>query len=467
MSRIFINRFFKFLLIALAGLLLLELSLHFFTVSNPFYVSPDLFSEKLQSEKSGVDVYFVGDSTIYGIGASVTGDYSLPAQFEKIMQEKRPGFRVLNLGVAGSGTEEHLDLLNLLPDGATVVYRGGTSDKWRLGLSFRFRFGAFEFEFRTMKMFYMLFARFLFSDTSLRIRILNRRLQKLLDRKALRIFTLDYTACPSLRAFYSSDQRLISVPLRKMIREKGFGNKGLDRKFISNISPAHANDMGYYIEAVLLFNFFCDKKELGLSEEDALSFQDISEFSGIMKARYQTLKAGLAHFTMEKMLEKTSSVTGRVMEAMAIAEIIAEQADGDIYRWEREALDKLLALFFHSAGHLSQHLISSQGGVKMARTAEDFHKLRLYYTVLWATTGSKQSIWASAHERAFGQPFPLDGVSISYLPLITPYPLELCRKFIREGGFTAEELSVRRELEYFFPLISYDDFYKLFRPACN
>lgn len=455
----------KLFIFLFVGLCLLEAFLHIFSFYNYMYISPKLFSDKL-SEKD-VDVYFVGDSTIYGIGSSSPAQFSLPMQFQELMRKKFPDFKVVNLGVAGSGTEEHLELLECLPNKSTVVYRGGTSDNWRKGVSFRYRVFSFEFEFRTLKMFYMLFSRLFSSENHTRLRLLRLRLQKLLDRKKFRIFTLEYTASYPMPAFYSSDKRLTPVPLRSKLKKKGFGDRGFDKKFISKISPAHANDMGYHIEAVLLFNFFCHQNEFGLSMSDVLSFSDMSEFADLQIDRYQAIKTYLAKRVFEELQDRTSSVSGRLIEALAIVENLEDQNPSPVYREEHRKLDKLLTLFFQAPGHLSQQLISSQSGIKKATTEEDFARLKLYYSVLWTVTNSRTEVWASAHERAFGRPFPLSAASISYLPLLSPYPLEYCQKFIQESGYSPAELSVRDEFEYFFPLIYYDEFSNIVKPACH
>jgi hypothetical protein len=471
--------FIRRVLFAIAGIFLLELVLHFFSGDdNPQRSSvirsfDRFFADWREKGVGKADLYFVGDSTVYGSGSSDHGLYALPSQFERLMRVIKPGFRVINLGYPGTCTEEHLQMMSLLPEGAMVIYRGGVSDIWNNGSPFRVHLGDIHFECRIWKMLAMLRNQFFprrKSDKSRLVKI-RREFEKIMQDKKFKLFTLDYTTAPftdrSFPFFYREtgtvdNISLGHIPLRQLLKEGGyFGPNGLDDRFISFNARTHPNDLGYFLEAIFLVNFCCNESLFGLSKKNILSPERLTVFSSDLFHKYEQLK-----LILKKSLKPDDLLQKKLVDLYTIIPSLLSLSNtlrhqeidtSEKYEKEHQMLKRLSIFLYQSSPNLAHYLMSLQE--KYARAADNekadrLHKAELYYAIMMAAVDAdtENGEWVHLHRYIRNSFLPLNLRPVSRLPYISPYPLEFCCRFIRESGFSAEELSVRQEWEYFFAL---------------
>jgi hypothetical protein len=207
-----------------------------------------------------------------------------------------------------------------------------------------------------------------------------------------------------------------------------------------------------------------------LSTGDKLPLSLISDFSGGLFARYEELKSRLHQFEAGALSYEISHLNALVLELYSLASLLKYQDSEHQERYvrEHEMLSRLLLLIFHEPSQIASFLMSSHNVYSPEELDKipDLSKIELYYAVLSATVDLNQHHWYHVHERVKNSRFPLQIRSVSYLPGLSPYPLELCERFVHESGFSAELLSAHREWEYFFA-VPFDFFRQQKKSVCN
>ena len=106
-------------LILIVALVLLEICLQFLAKKvNPYGSYANFFENAkvtISSKNPSKTIFFVGDSTIFGGGASNETLFSLPAQFQSLLSRTKRPFEVVNLGYPGTTGKEHLEILQTMP----------------------------------------------------------------------------------------------------------------------------------------------------------------------------------------------------------------------------------------------------------------------------------------------------------------------------------------------------------------
>jgi hypothetical protein len=224
-------------------------------------------------------VFFVGDSTVFGTGTSDPRLFSLPAQFKNLVRTHNPDFNTFNPSYAGTGTEDHLKLMSQLPENATVIYRGGASDRWCNGAWWKVGISGRKIELKTIKMTMMLFSYLLQNTSKLRKERAQEEMEYIIKKNKLNIFVLDYTVVlgvPPTSPFYDTQNpAIIRIPLYHILKKAGFTAPSgfLYKQFIAQ-DGGHSNDSGVKIEAVALFNYFAARNMFGLIPENIIELQN-------------------------------------------------------------------------------------------------------------------------------------------------------------------------------------------------
>lgn len=463
-----------FLMLALLFLeLILQISAGFSTGNKNFYQHIN----KIKAAVSGMDVektiFFVGDSTIYGIGSSEPDRYSLPSQFERFLRMADSDFCCVNLGYVGSSTEDLLQILSLLPEGALIIYRGGFVDVWNTGNPFLFKIAGYSFEFRSLKMLYMLFPGALPDSIGTRAGRIHRQMKDILDTKKQRIFLLQYTNYQYNFGFlrpFVKEGRIGFIPLREIL-DPAFLIDGYLNKNYRNMSGSHPNDMGYYVESLFLFNYCCEHSLFRLSPEQSRENGDFADFVGSLQKKHEEAKKELAGFSMEQLFSAGQERRRfkLMQEAWELADILYSfTEEKDKWLFEREGLEKLAVLVFHDPMFIGHYLLGvhTEKTGCYTRIAIDEDKLRLYYYIMKAAFSEDSVHWHLLSAARIDSLVSKFEAPISYYADISPYPLEFCAKFQQESGFSAQDLSTRSEWQYFFPDISYEAFSELEKSAC-
>jgi hypothetical protein len=422
------------------ALLLLCLLLYLFRADRAGEVGAQEFAIPIMPE---ADLYFAGDSTIFGLGSSDPDTKSLPACFAAFMQLKKTGFRVQKLAQVNGDTQYFQRVFSALPDGAMVVYRGGFEPSGGSGSIFRRFFSAFlPGWFGTQKRY-------------------RSELSRLIKEKGLKVFYLDYANASPMQATVGFVSGMYRVPLLDKMKESGyFWQASIDRRLRFEGGGRGLNDSGYRLEALLLYNFFCDGGFWGLLPGDKLALAQLFDVTKDKKNRYRELKEGFRKMSLAEVEKKLVYPDFAIPEIMALVTLLQhEEGSGEVdYAQEEQMLAKLALLVFHEPSHVISGIMEQLTAyVNNPGRAPDLLRLKLHYAVLAARLGLVWDYRKKQYEQVFNSPFPFKNHQLSVLRLPVPYALEFCGRFRHETGFRAEDLSVREEWLYFFPQIPYED----------
>lgn len=382
-------------------------------------------------------IYFVGDSTVYGIGASNPEFYSLPAQLERLMQRFDPELRVINLGFPGTGTEEHLLTVAQLPENSTIIYRGGINDAEKCRKCSLMLRG--NMPFRIKELFYRLFSSILPGFCESPQQKAENDFMAVMELKNHQIYTIDYPVITHHNLPFYAKGGYHQIPLFSLWKEHGFTTENVVlRQFFAG--GMELNDFGHRIESLLIFNYFCQYSLLGLSPENTEPVELGEEFIHDMQQRYSGLKRELTLIPAdEKDLNELYAVKWKkiIKELLSLAESLKNLSDADgLFHREYAYLEKLNVLVFHNMQPAMSLLGRVRAGEIMSQIDESTrNKAEIFYVVAKTFMGTKTYLNTS----------------------MSPYPLEFCASFMRQSGLQKEQVSVREEWEYFFPF-AYADF---------
>jgi hypothetical protein len=444
--------FFKLFSFILSGLLLMEVILQIMAATQVetggFYDFLQKLPDKIKEVEGEKVIYFVGDSTVYGIGATDHELYALPVQFEALLRRAGLDFRCVNLGYPGTCTEEHLLVLSFLPEGANVIYRGGVSDQWNPGQNaFRFYLAGKMRELRVLRMMSLLLRPFFPVDDEQRRRDLHFSLRQMVSENSLNFMVLDYfEPLLAFDFFYELSTDFSFIPLARLLQEQGFSSDGRFKVRFRSVDNNHSNNLGYLVEAGVIFNYFCDRGLFGLSSRKKLAVekQEFLQFGSGLEERYIRQKADLRSLGPESL----PGIIFMLNEVWFLADLLRSlYPQNKVYVQEVQKMERLMLLVFHDfrVGHAR------------ARFAPDEDFLRLYEAVMRATLDADSVHWSEVRDIVGSQMRVTD--EISFLPDLAPYPLEKCQRFLQESGYRAEELSSSAEWEYFFTIP-----YEIFTP---
>lgn len=478
--KIFSSYLLRFFLFSFAALLLLEF---FLQLSAGFQSGNGNFIHHLRQVKERIaradldrTIFFVGDSTVFGIGSSEPNSYSLVAQLNNFLKLVNSDFHCVNLAYVGICTEELLELLTLLPPHAHIIYRGGFVDAWNKGGLFRFRIASYSFEFRSLKMIFMLFPGLLSDNfsASLRLNAVRQEMTTILQRQQ-NIYVLEYSNYIYDYGFlqpFIKTAALNFIPLRQLMADEFLNSDGYLGHKYRNSSGSHPNDVGYYAEALALFNYFCHNSLFGLSPDLQRQENNLDVFVDSLQNRIVELKRELSQLSAEQVLTfDHDSQRFRLMSSIwEIADILAgvtKESEG----WQAEQLqiEKLAVLVFHDPMFIGRYLLGVQTEKtgRYTRITIDERKLELYYYVMYALFAQNSVHWhllKGAHIDDLVKQFPATPLGYEQLSV---YPLALCPRFLADTGFSAAELSTHQAWEVFFPHISYDLFADMSKEACH
>jgi hypothetical protein len=464
----------KILLYTLLPLLILELSLQLWAFLYTGYSSFDFFLQDAENKIKKADqntVFFVGDSTVYGLGCSGNpAQLSLPAQLEKLMKAANPQKSCINLGYSATSTEEHLKIMQLLPKGATVFYRGGISDDWNTGdETGKFSLFGMIFELRTIKMLSILFSGLRTPDHQKRNNLIHTGLHRLLAGKKLQLYTIDYTTYPQrpdsrfTDFFYlpAAQRPGTHIPLKELLNNAGHLENGILKPQFISMTGTHPNDLGYFLEALFIFNFLCTKGLLGFSPDQIQPVNSINNMLDELKKEYQKAREKLHVLKPHELKngsEPRKQAQDNLFKIWNLSRIFSRmEPENENYRLEQEMSEKLGILLFHDSRILMMHL----GGKPNSTTAEksgadesdSAQKERLYDYVrqllIISTLQDRQ-----ANRNSLFDDFPLqqEFMSFPYPPYISqlpPFPLELCERFIQKANIRSDIISTEKEWSHF------------------
>lgn len=472
----------KILLFLFFAAFLMEISLRIYASLTMSHESFAHFlqesTQKIRSVNKREVIYCVGDSTVQGLGASEPELYSMPAQLQNFIHQVAPFVSVVNLGYAGTCTEEHLKMLRLLPTGARVIYRGGISDKWnQSGDGFRFRFGKMVVESRLLRMFAILFPGVFRSSVEQRALLIQRELESIQSRQKLQIVSVDYTTYAEavhLKPFYLSERIFPNIALNTILTEHNFMSEGVFQKSYVSVTGTHPNELGYYIEALFIFNQLCQQGLFGFLPEQAVSLDNVQNFSFGLKERYTELKLVLKGRQFDDLYRsgQRELLRNMVKELWFLADLLSSlPAAEKNFSPEKHALERLSLFVFHDFRLIFTALAGLQSIPYQPQSQlwQDAQmKASQYYTLLHFLVPPKAPSWHKLQQNIAALPFavPTPSGHISLLPDFYPYPLEFCPRFMKESAGFMPDVQTEADWNYFFN-IPYQRFLELDFDFCH
>jgi lysophospholipase L1-like esterase len=209
-------------------------------------------------------LFCVGDSTIFGIGASEPA-YALPGVLQRFLSSEKRAVKVINLGYPGTNTAAHLELLAKLPEGSRILLRSGANNQWNQSGLFQWKVFGLVLQSRLLKLFFSQFPKLAPKEVDQQIAF-SQRLHSLCKERKYTLLSLDY--CIPILEFskisLAGDEN--TVPVWRLFQKHELA--GVDGQLDSRYrwDHLHPNDLGYYLEAILVWNEFCRRKWFSLTE---------------------------------------------------------------------------------------------------------------------------------------------------------------------------------------------------------
>ena len=433
-------------------LVLAEGTLQFLARNVNPYGSYASFFESAQAKVLRADpkrtLFFVGDSTVFGGGASDELLFSLPAQFSGLLHRARSPYQVINLGYPGTTGKEHLEVLRLLPYGSKVVMRTGINDSWKRHESYKLHIFGEYVEFRLLKLMMIAWYGWSRDENSESATLAYfEELQSHAKQQNLQLYFVDYFLGEKtfMNTYFKDAENFI--PLAEILIEEGFGSKEglISRRFLS-YDLVHANDLGYKLQAQAVFNWFARRKKLGLDQEDQLILA-VDESS--LKELRNTLKIWLKKIRMEK--ERSAERFPFVMKAAW--QVYAATGDEEVKNLY-DRLSKLYIFAFHSiypityALNREDRIIESERDDLKGEMSKE--QIDSWFQIIRALVHRSTHDYVTEYVDKFKGIVSMSRDYSDYSFLDPPFPLELCERFMKETGLKTEDVSVLGLWEEFF-----------------
>ncbi len=444
----------RYVLIGLFILLIvLEIALQYLARAvNPYGSYPEFFEvAKSQIEQSNPDstIFFVGDSTIFGGGASNEKIYSLPAQFQNLLKRSDNSLRVVNLGYPGTTGKEHLEVLRLLPKNSKVIMRTGINDSWKRHENYKLHIFGRYVEIRLLKLGMIFWYGWVRDETSESATTAYfEELQGLAKHKSFDLYFIDYFLGEKtfMNSFFKGHSNFI--PLAQILNKAGFANQQnrISKRFLS-YDLVHANDLGYRLQAQAVFNWFAARTKLNLIPAQQFSLTVDEE---AFKELKDTLQLWL-NILREKKVDSADHFPFAMKAAWQYYIATGDQTIKSIY----DKLGNIYINIFHSIYPIT-YALNRQERVNSSELRDvkiDDHnteKLNRWFQLVRIFKYRSNHDYVSEYQAKFPKIMKMNKTYSDYAKLDPPHPIELCPLLIKETGYSKEEFSALEDWEYIF-----------------
>jgi lysophospholipase L1-like esterase len=403
-----------------------------------FYDSALAKAEKTDPKKT---VYFVGDSTIYGGGSSDSSRFSMPVQFEKLLKVKNSQMDVLNLGYPGTTGKHHIDVLRRLPEESLVIIRTGVNDSWNRYDYYKFYLFGKYYEIRSLKLLVILIHGWRKTQESTKVsKSYYDALNKVANEKKLNLFYVDYFLgiVTFMNESFLGKYNFINLP--KILKDSGFFTpKGyIQRKYLS-FDLFHANDLGYRLQAIAIYNFFCKQQSLGLSKEDLLPLKLNKVDRTNVESRVKVLR--------NKLVSQDIVNYGIYPDLLnATWQLYLLKDDIEIKK-DYLALQSIYLNAYHGAYAAINLLNSHQTGSTSTHVSQSMlnnQEVNFYYQMVQLFSNKKDGLaWKKVYKEWFGEVLDTTKKYSDYSGLPKPMPIEYCPKLLKETGWKVKQVGLQ------------------------
>ena len=231
-------------------------------------------------------LFFVGDSHIYGLGAT-RPELGLVGQFLSLASDEIQDLECHNLGYPGTSSLDHLEVLKRIPKRSVIILRTGANNLLDTRLERVFTQLWPTLELKTIKLFRFLMAK---EKSKLAQQEIFSRIWQLTEDRQFDLILMGYTYKKSLAEDYFNTKGVVLSPLDFLAKHKQDTLKYL------SYNGRHPNDMGYSLEATLLLHYF-QTRGLWSSSKNLQNFepsiQSLNLWYPWLNSEIQSLKANL------------------------------------------------------------------------------------------------------------------------------------------------------------------------------
>ncbi|MCO4781382.1 MAG: SGNH/GDSL hydrolase family protein [Candidatus Cloacimonetes bacterium] len=439
------QKFLRVLCVLLIFVVTLEVALQLLSHKVSKYRSYSEFYDEILQKAENSDpqktIFFVGDSTVYGGGSTDVTKYSMPAQFEKLIKKKTPNIDILNIGYPGTTGKHHLDVLRRLPENSWVVIRTGINDSWNRFDYYKFYLFGKYYEFRTLKLLVILANGWRKSEESKSVsKDYYEALNKVASEKRLNLYYVDYFLgiATFMNETFINQKNFINLP--KILKDSGFFTKKgfIKRKYLS-FDLFHANDLGYRLQAIAIYNYFCKLGSMGLSKNDQYPLK-------LNAADHKSIKDAVN--VLRKKIQSSEDFGDEVYPDLLNAtwQFYLVNKDPEIKK-DYLALQKIYLNAFHGAYAAINLLNSHQTGTTSTHISETIlseQELNFYYQMVQLYSSKEHAdSWKKIYSEWFPKSLELDKTYSDYSSLPKPMPIEFCPKLLQETGWSKDKVSLQ------------------------
>lgn len=419
---------------------------------NPHGSYPEFFEDikvSIASADVASTIFFVGDSTIYGGGASDEELYSLPSQFQNIIFRAGSEFKVLNLGYPGTNGKEHLEVLRLLPDKAKVVMRTGINDSWRRHDSFKLNLFGKYFELRTLKLAMIIWHGWTRnSETDSATSGYNIELQRLTQSKSFDLYFVDYFLGEQTFMNTFFEDKPTFIPLAKILIQKGFGdsNGRISKRFLS-YDLVHANDLGYQLQAQAIYNWFVEKGKWGFDPNSKFA---LAVDEGSLLNLKNTLQKWLLKLK-QLHLDSADSFPLAMKAAWQYYVATGDSSAKDIF----DALARVHTYAFHSIYPITLQMNRlNRFDLSKIETIDDSKyshaKLNQWFQFIQIFRFKSSYDYVPEYLDKFPKILKVEEHYSNFEGIETPHPLEFCPRFLKETRVDVSEISILKDWKFLY-----------------
>ena len=410
------------------------------------------FFQTAQDLISGADakstLFFVGDSTVFGGGASDEEVFSLPAQFQDLLSRSGSSIKVLNLGYPGTTGREHLEVLRLLPQGARVIMRTGINDSWKRHESYKLHIFGHYFELRLLKLLMITWYGWKRDEVSESASVnYFEELKAHSQQRQFELYFVDYFLGEKtfMNTYFNGANNFI--PLAQILLQKGFGSRDgrISEKFLS-YDLVHANDLGYKLQALAVFNWFAERELLGLKKVDQLELvvdeRSLSELRDTLNSWLSKIKASY--------INAGDIIPMAMKSAWQLYAVTGDEKIKIIY----DKLGKLYIFAFHNIYPITYALNREYRMRESDQTYEsaskDAEEINFLFQITRVLGHRSNHDYVSEYQEQFRGILDMSPKYSDYSFLESPFPLELCPLFMHEVGPEIDKVSVLETWKEFF-----------------
>lgn len=458
-----------------------ELALHLLSFFLEEYTSFQKFlitasrESNLELDKNSRHIFFVGDSFTYGVGAS-SPNFSYPSQLCKLLnQNQQKRWTCHNFGYPGSNTQDHIEVLKILPENSKVILRTGANNSWNTRKLYTIDFWGLNFEVKLIKLALVIFGNKAIDKPADHHEI-KQFIHNVAQDKNLDLRYLSYPKEFQPALFVGNNFELLNHPdyieLHGKLLEGGHLEGSFLKPDLLSSDGIHPNDLGYLVDARLILESLVERSDFGLNSDQYASDsgslqkklvknhqQKLDELLSTLRSFQLYNRKQPSFLATKKQIERNRTAVKLLMKVQSLAHLLSAQGETHLKKIKNSSA-RLLLLLFHKTGEYSliQNAIQNRKKDQM-----EVPKLALELYKIYSAISDSSSREVSVHLTHIEKSLETDGIEIPYglTNLQRPYPLSFCQNLKEHFDIKELNLDVSQDFQLIFgkPLPKLNDFF--------